>query len=125
MGKFWCGKKLVNLANCELFTKIFLANVHRYTENVFGMCTDSSLFIKIFLANTAFTCIVWFGKIFPAKVFLCMVFLNVFVIGFAENQLFHIHKISEQIWQIARHLLILCTKFLFQQVFVKQRGQLV
>ena len=42
---------MVNLANHELFAKIFLAIIHR-TENVFGICTDCSLFIKIFLANS-------------------------------------------------------------------------
>ena len=26
------GEKLANLANCELFAKIFLANIHRYME---------------------------------------------------------------------------------------------
>ena len=36
-GKILVGEKL---ANYEYFTKIFLATVHRYTENVFGICTD-------------------------------------------------------------------------------------
>ena len=31
-----------NLANHELFIKIFLANNHRYTTNVFGIYTDCS-----------------------------------------------------------------------------------
>ena len=43
---------MLNLANRELFAKIFLANVHRYNENVFGICTDFSLFAKFFLANS-------------------------------------------------------------------------
>ena len=40
------GGKLVNLANRELSIKIFLANIHRYTENVYGICTDCCLFTK-------------------------------------------------------------------------------
>ena len=44
--------KLANSVNCELFAKIFLTHIHRYTENVFGICTDCSLFAKIFLANS-------------------------------------------------------------------------
>ena len=43
-GKILAGKKLVNLTNHELFTKIFLANIHRYTKNVFGTCTNCSLY---------------------------------------------------------------------------------
>ena len=41
-GKILAGEKL---ANRELFAKIFLANIHRYTENVSGICTDCSLCI--------------------------------------------------------------------------------
>ena len=33
-------KKLANLVNHELFAKVFLANIHRYAKNVFGICTD-------------------------------------------------------------------------------------
>ena len=55
MGKFWWGKigefGKSNLANHELFTIIFLTNIHRYTENVFGISTDCSLFAKFFLAG--------------------------------------------------------------------------
>ena len=44
------------LANRELFVKTFLTNIHRYTENVFGMiiaiCTNHNLFDKTFLANS-------------------------------------------------------------------------
>ena len=29
MGKIWQGKIFANLANCQLFTKIFLTNIHR------------------------------------------------------------------------------------------------
>ena len=56
-GKFWQEKKLANLANYGLFAKIFLANIHTYTENVFGICIDCSLFAEFFLANS-FTCMV-------------------------------------------------------------------
>ena len=48
MGKYLAGEKLVNLTNREVFAKIFLANIHRYTENVFGKCTDVSLFANNF-----------------------------------------------------------------------------
>ena len=50
-------EKLVNLVNLELFAKNFLANIHRYTKNVFGICTDFSLFTKFFL-TIDFTCMV-------------------------------------------------------------------
>ena len=45
IGQFWHGKKLVNH---QLFAKIFLVNIHRYTENVFG------IFAKFFLADSFF-----------------------------------------------------------------------
>ena len=51
---FWQGIKLVNLENHELFTKIFLANIHRYTKNVFGICTHCNLFANFFLANSSY-----------------------------------------------------------------------
>ena len=44
--------KLTNLVNYELYDKVFLANIHRYTKNVFGICTDCSLFAKFFLTNS-------------------------------------------------------------------------
>ena len=45
--------KLVNLVNHKLFTKMFIVNIHRYTNNVFGICTDDcNLFAKFFLANS-------------------------------------------------------------------------
>ena len=47
MGKFWLRKKLANLTNCELF-----ANIYKYINNIFGICTDCSLFDKFFLANS-------------------------------------------------------------------------
>ena len=41
-GKILARKKLANLANRELFVKIFL------TKNVLGICSDFSLFAKIY-----------------------------------------------------------------------------
>ena len=52
--KFWWEKKASNLANHELFIKTFLANIPRYTENVFDICTDCSLFSS----PIAFTCMI-------------------------------------------------------------------
>ena len=46
---FLAGEKLAKLAKSELFAKIFLTNIHSYTKNVFGICTDCSL--RIFEAN--------------------------------------------------------------------------
>ena len=51
------GEKLANLANHGLFAKIFLTNIHRYTENVYGICTDCRLLVK-FSSPIAFTCTV-------------------------------------------------------------------
>ena len=67
-GKILVGRKLTNLVNCKLFTKIFLANIHRYTKNVFGICTDCSLFAKCFHTNSFYL----YGspKFSPAKTFL-------------------------------------------------------
>ena len=64
-------KKLAKLTNCELFAKIFLANIHRYTENVFGMCTDCSLFAKFSLANTFY--LYDLPEFYPVKIFPCTV----------------------------------------------------
>ena len=36
-GKILVGEKLATLANRELFTKPIPTNIHRYTENVFGI----------------------------------------------------------------------------------------
>ena len=40
------------MVNHQVFAKIFLANIHRYTEIVFGICSYelTSLFAKFFLA---------------------------------------------------------------------------
>ena len=43
---------MANLANHEPFAKLFPTNIHRYTKNVFGVCTDCSLFAKFFHANS-------------------------------------------------------------------------
>ena len=52
-GKYLAEEKMVNLENCELaICQNFLANIHRYTKNVFGICTDCSLIVNIYLANT-------------------------------------------------------------------------
>ena len=64
-------EKMVNQANCELFAKIFLTDIHRYTENVFGIYTDCSLFAKLFLANSVY--LYGLPKIYPTKYFLCAV----------------------------------------------------
>ena len=62
-------EKLANLVNRELaFAKNFLANIHRYTEYVFGICTDFSLYAKFFLANS-FYVPVWLAKNFPHQNF--------------------------------------------------------
>ena len=49
--------KLANLANGELFAKIFLTNIYRYTENVFSISTDRCLVAKL-SSPIAFTCMV-------------------------------------------------------------------
>ena len=64
-GKFWWGKI------CELFTKIFLANSHTYTKNVFGISTDCSLSAKFFLTDSFY--LYDSPKFFPTKYFLCTV----------------------------------------------------
>ena len=56
----------MNLAN-------LFANIHRHAENVFGICTDCSLFTKISLP-IAFTCMVrqnFLCQIFPVYGKLC------------------------------------------------------
>ena len=70
VNNFWeilVGEKLVN---CEPFAKIFLAYIHRYTENIYGVCTDCSLFTKFFLANSFYLhAYIWFTKILPHQIF--------------------------------------------------------
>ena len=48
--------------------KLFITNLHRYTENVFGVCTDFSLFANSFLADS-FYLPVRFAKISPCQIF--------------------------------------------------------
>ena len=48
------GEKLVNFKNPALFAKIFLAIIHRYTENVFGICPHCNLFANFSLTNTSY-----------------------------------------------------------------------
>ena len=67
MGNF-AGEKLVNLTNRESFAKVIFVNIHRYTKNVFGWCTDFSLFTKFFLTNTFYL----YGSP-PTKILPCMV----------------------------------------------------
>ena len=65
----------MNLVNCEPFAKILLANIHRYTKNVFGIYTDFSLRISQILLAYSFYVPVWFAKISPAKIFSYTIFL--------------------------------------------------
>ena len=44
--------KIGEFGKLSAFTEIFLANIHRYTENVFIICTNCSLFTKFVLANS-------------------------------------------------------------------------
>ena len=69
------GEKLVNFENPALFAKTFLAIIHRYTENVSGICTHCNLFTNFFLTNTSYL----YGspKIFPVKILLCTVLVLV------------------------------------------------
>ena len=68
------GKKLANLENPELFAKFFLAIIHRYNENVFGICTYCSLF-----ANSSpipLTCV---HQIFSLSKFSCVWYLYLYL----------------------------------------------
>ena len=38
-------EKLINMVNQELFAKHFLAIIHRYIKNVFGIYTDKLMII--------------------------------------------------------------------------------
>ena len=59
--KIFAGEKL---ANHEIFAKHFLANIHRYAENVFGIAMHSNSSKPI-----PFTCMVC--QNFPTKIFSC------------------------------------------------------
>ena len=56
-------EKIGEFANHELFAKIFLTNIHGYTKNVFGICTDLA-YSPNFPLPIALP--VWFTKNFPA-----------------------------------------------------------
>ena len=60
-----------NLVNCEPFAKIFHAIIHRYTENVYGICTGCFLFPKFFLANSFY--LYGLPKFSPTIYFPCMI----------------------------------------------------
>ena len=68
-GEFWHRKKLVNLVNRELFTKIFLTIIH--TPKIYLGYALTSLFAIFFLASSFYL----YGspKFSPAKIFPCMV----------------------------------------------------
>ena len=96
MGKILVGEKLVNR---ELIAKVFLANIRRYTENVFGICTDYSLFIKLFLANSFYR----YGspKFSHAKSFLCTMKNHIKTLYNYCNQVPHVRNfpVSWNFWQ--------------------------
>ena len=50
-------EKFVNLVNCELFAKIFLVNIHRYTKNALAYALTVAYLPK-FSSPIAFTCMV-------------------------------------------------------------------
>ena len=52
MGQFWCGKNLANLANHELFAKIFLINIHRYTKMYLAYVLTVAYSSHFFLTNS-------------------------------------------------------------------------
>ena len=58
------GGKLANLVNHELFAKNFLTNIHRCTNNVFGIC---SLFPFLAITFTFMVC-----QKFPPPKFSCV-----------------------------------------------------
>ena len=66
MGKIWCGKKLTNLANRELFAKIFLTSINRYTEMYLAYALTVAYSPK-FSSPIAFTCKV--HQYFPCQIF--------------------------------------------------------
>ena len=73
-GKFW-QEKLANLANSELFAKINFPR--QYTETVYGICIDCTLFAKFFLANSF--CLYSSSKFYPTKYFPCTVTILMYV----------------------------------------------
>ena len=57
-GKILVREKLVNLANYELFTKIFLTSIHRYTEKMYLAYALTVAYSPNFSSPIAFTCMV-------------------------------------------------------------------
>ena len=57
---------MANLENPALFAKVFLAIFHRYTKNVFGICTHCNLFANVSLP-IPLTCMV--RQYFPCQNF--------------------------------------------------------
>ena len=55
--KILVGEKLGNLVNCELFAKIYLTNIHRYTKNVFSIYALILAYLSNFSSPIAFICI--------------------------------------------------------------------
>ena len=53
-GKFWLGKNW-RIDYCELYLPKVSLPIFTYTLNVFGICTDCSLFANLFLANSFYT----------------------------------------------------------------------
>ena len=70
-GKILVEEKLATLANREPFAKIFLTNIHRYTENVFGIYALTVAYSPNFSSPLAFTCMV--HQNFPCQIFPCTV----------------------------------------------------
>ena len=70
--KILAGEKVENY---ELFAKSFLANIHKYTKNAFGICIDCNLFAKFFLANSSY--LYGLSKLSPTKIFPCTVLVLV------------------------------------------------
>ena len=67
------GWQIWQIMNCS---PNFLANIHRYTENVFGICIICSLFNKFFLYCSP--------KFSPTKYFPCMVIAFWMICSFAK-----------------------------------------
>ena len=66
------GKKLASLANRELFAKIFLASVHKYTKNVFSICTDYIAYLPNFSLPIANFYLYSLPNFSPTKIFPCI-----------------------------------------------------
>ena len=73
--KLLVGEKLANLANHELFAKFFLTYIHRYSENVFGICTALAYLPNFSLHTNSFY-LYGLPKISPSKIFPCVQYLH-------------------------------------------------